>query len=63
MNEKGTSIDLENAERQQPRRMSRIDKPISAVDDSGSDVDIGALIEAEKDHAIKYRTCSWQKVR
>jgi hypothetical protein len=63
INEKPESIDVEGGgERQQPRRMSRIAKPASVIDDS-SDISVGALIDAEKDHAIKYRTCSWQKVR
>ena len=31
-------------------------------DDSGSDI-LGKQIELEADNAIKYRTCSWQKVR
>jgi len=30
-------------------------------DDSGSDV-LGQQLELEKDNAIQYRTCSWQKV-
>jgi len=30
-------------------------------DDSGSDI-LGKQIELEADNAIKYRTCSWQKV-
>jgi hypothetical protein len=46
-----------------PRRMSRIDKKEPNLSDSDSAISIGAQIELEKDNAIKYRTCSWQKVR
>jgi hypothetical protein len=60
IDEKDKTLDSEDVEGQPPRRMSRIDGV-----DGGSDVDVslGALIEAEKDNSIKYRTCSWQKVR
>lgn len=53
-----------------PRKMSRIDKPLSgsiadpnrvSADESGADVSIGKQMEAEAGNAIKYRTCSWQK--
>jgi hypothetical protein len=43
------------------RRMSRIDKPAD-VAETDSTVSVGAQIEMEKENAIKYRTCSWQKV-
>jgi hypothetical protein len=60
IDEKDKTLDSEDVEGQLPRRMSRIDGV-----DGGSDADVslGALIEAEKDNSIKYRTCSWQKVR
>jgi hypothetical protein len=46
------------------RRYSRIGPTIGASADSDSDkADIGRQIELEADAAIKYRTCSWQKVR
>lgn len=49
------------------RRMSRIAKPVATNDhmpsDTESTVSVGAQIELEKENAIKYRTCSWQKVR
>jgi len=51
------------------RRMSRIGKPVATNDhvppgsDTESTVSVGAQIELEKENAIKYRTCSWQKVR
>lgn len=32
-----------------------------AIEDSGSDT-VGKQVELESDNAIKYRTCSWQKV-
>ncbi|KIW06681.1 uncharacterized protein PV09_02386 [Verruconis gallopava] len=44
-----------------PRRMSRIDGKSHAASDTDSTVSIGQQIEMEKDNAIKYRTCSWQK--
>lgn len=56
-----------------PRKMSRIDAPVTkpitgntGVDDDSStdnDVAIGKQMELEAGNAIKYRTCSWQKVR
>ena len=41
------------------------DSSLSSANDSTSDVEnfIGTQIGQESDHAIKYRTCSWQKVR
>jgi hypothetical protein len=48
------------------RRMSRIDKKDSidgGAYDTDSTLSIGQQMELEKDNAIKYRTCSWQKVR
>ena len=45
------------------RRMSRIDGKDDHPSDTDSTISIGAQIEMEKDNAIKYRTCSWQKVR
>lgn len=55
----------------QPRKMSRIDRPIAnsiagqqAGMDSDSDasISVGKQMELEAGNAIKYRTCSWQKV-
>lgn len=43
------------------RRLSRMDRTVDDAD-VDSDIGIGAQIEMEKDNAIKYRTCSWQKV-
>jgi hypothetical protein len=65
IDEKDKKIDAEDVEDQPPRRMSRIDRGNSVVGPGSSDTDVslGALIDAEKDHSIKYRTCSWQKVR
>ena len=53
------------------RRMSRIDAPRSGSivsasggpEDGEASVSIGKQKELEADNAIKYRTCSWQKVR
>lgn len=44
------------------RRMSRFDRSIEDAE-ADSEFGIGAQIELEKENAIKYRTCSWQKVR
>ena len=68
------SGDTAAAERggKKPRKMNRIDgpitKPIGAEnvlndDATDSDVSIGKQMEKEAGNAIKYRTCSWQKVR
>lgn len=55
----------------QPRKMSRIDAPVTKsitgegqLDDDATDnsVAIGKQMEMEAGNAIKYRTCSWQKV-
>lgn len=53
----------EDAERQRSysRRYSRIGPAIGAGTDSEK-ADIGHQIELEAHAAIKYRTCSWQKV-
>jgi hypothetical protein len=52
------------------RRGSRIVKPItkpiipdSEGDDSSSAMSVGKQMELEAGNAIKYRTCSWPKVR
>jgi hypothetical protein len=51
------------------RKMSRIAPPKRAsivggqISDAESDLSVGAQIELEKENAIKYRTCSWRKVR
>ena len=48
------------------RRMSRIGPPLKSgsIDLSGQDADDehGKLVAMEESNAIKYRTCSWQKV-
>jgi hypothetical protein len=55
-----------------PRKMNRIDGPITkpigadnVLNDDGtdSDISIGKQMEMEAGNAIKYRTCSWKKVR
>lgn len=71
----GASPDVERQdENYGPRRMSRIDRPItgsisglaggrkSSIDETGAGVSIGQQMEAEAGNAIQYRTCSWQKV-
>ena len=49
------------------RRMSRIGPPpagptMVVTSDSDSDDKVGQQIALEAENAIKYRTCSWQKV-
>lgn len=55
------------------RKMSRIDRPITTsiggleaglTSDDATDpsITVGKQLELEADNAIKYRTCSWQKV-
>ncbi len=65
--------DSDNAERQRNgstivdgRRLSRIGPPLKSgsVDLSNQEFDNehGKLVAMEESNAIKYRTCSWQKV-
>ncbi|WPG99215.1 Hypothetical protein R9X50_00202600 [Acrodontium crateriforme] len=54
-----------------PRKMSRIDKPVTksisgaggagTSDDDDMSISVGKQMELEAGNAIKYRTCSWQK--
>lgn len=61
----------ENGGKKPRRKMNRIDKPVTksisgdlaTADDSTDASDaIGKQMEMEAGNAIKYRTCSWQKV-
>lgn len=48
------------------RKMSRVGGPATGVmrdSDSDSALSVGKQMELESSNAIKYRTCSWQKVR
>lgn len=58
-----------------PRKMSRLDRPTTGsiavymrgrrsfdANAPDEDIDIGKQVEMESENAIKYRTCSWQKV-
>lgn len=48
------------------RKMSRVGGPTTGVmgdSDSDSALSVGKQMEMESSNAIKYRTCSWQKVR
>lgn len=62
----------EHGGRKPRKKMNRIDGPITKPiggenvindDATDSDVSIGKQMEKEAGNAIKYRTCSWQKVR
>jgi len=44
------------------RKMSRIAAPGALMGDADSGLDVGRQLELESSNAIKYRTCSWQKV-
>ena len=60
--------DIKDVERQDDnRRGSRVGGPLrgSTVlnDDNSSTVSVGKQIELEAGNSIKYRSCSWQKVR
>lgn len=46
------------------RKMSRVGGPLATLGDSDEDstISVGKQIELEQSSAIKYRTCSWQKV-
>ncbi|QDS74432.1 hypothetical protein FKW77_006178 [Venturia effusa] len=57
--EKDNTFDTEDVEGQGPRRMNRIDRPAKGDAESGTSIE--ALLAAEKDNVIKYRTCSWRK--
>ena len=50
-------FDIEN----QPRRSSQHN--VTAIDSLSTTETIGRQIEIESENTIKYRTCSWQKVR
>lgn len=68
--------DAEKQQTNAGRKMSRIDRPVTksisgnltgrrSIDgDQGSEasVSVGKQMELEAGNAIKYRTCSWQKV-
>ena len=48
------------------RKMSRVGVPATGIagdSDSDSALSVGKQMEMESSNAIKYRTCSWQKVR
>ncbi len=44
------------------RKMSRIGPPPMRSSLTGGEDDYGKLLAMEEHNAIKYRTCSWQKV-
>ena len=44
------------------RKLSRVAAP-GVVGDSESEMSVGKQMELEATNSIKYRTCSWQKVR
>ena len=71
----GFAPDPEAQGRNAPRKMSRLDRPatgsIGAMNtgrrsyDANApeeDISIGKQVEMEEGNAIKYRTCTWQKV-
>ena len=56
-NQKLKDLDLED----QDRRHSH--HHVTAIDSSSTSESVGRQIEMEAENTIKYRTCSWQKVR
>jgi len=64
----GADYDPEQAGYGSQRRMSRIDKAVTKpiagneMSDDSSGVSVGKQMALESSNAIKYRTCSWQKV-
>lgn len=56
-NQKMKDNDLEG----QGRRLSH--HHVTAIDSSSTSESVGRQIEMESENTIKYRTCSWQKVR
>jgi hypothetical protein len=51
-------------EEEDKRKLSRVAAPgAPGYDDDSSSIDVGKQIELESMNSIKYRTCSWQKVR
>lgn len=66
--EKGNaSPDRNSSDDKKDVELGGVDRPkrrsITADDMSGEDISVGKQMEMEADNAIKYRTCSWQKVR
>lgn len=68
----GNEKDVEGQEGPKHRKMSRIDRPVTGSiaaqgagftdADSDASISVGKQMEMEAGNAIKYRTCSWQKV-
>lgn len=57
------SFDVENGGRDaKGRKMSRLGTLNAPTGADGEKLDLAGQIEAEAGNAIKYRTCSWQKV-
>ena len=54
--------DVEKTEEHNGRKMSRVGGGVLGDSDSGSMMSVGKQMELESSNAIKYRTCSWQKV-
>ena len=67
----GFAPDTEKQGGEAPRKMSRIDRPVTKsisgdvpTDDDATEISVtvGKQMELEAGNSIKYRTCSWQKV-
>ncbi|NKB16958.1 MAG: hypothetical protein HC770_00600 [Pseudanabaena sp. CRU_2_10] len=54
-----------DAERQSPsvQKYTRIGPAVGSAARRNSEVDLARQLKAEANAALKYRTCSWQKVR
>ena len=60
--EEGQYYDAESTGDNRGRKMSRIAGVIGGESDQDSQFGVGKQMELEATNAIKYRTCSWQKV-
>jgi hypothetical protein len=56
------AYDAENLGERRASRVAGVNRKDVAADDSSEDLTVGKQIELEAGNAIKYRTCSWQKV-
>lgn len=66
--EKGNASPDRNSSNDDKRdvELGGVDRPKRrsiTADDTSEDISVGKQMEMEADNAIKYRTCSWQKVR
>lgn len=62
-NRPSTSDDDKFSSHEKDPELARIESPARRdMDDSDASMTVGKQMELEAENAIKYRTCSWQKV-